>query len=70
LTRHDASGSIGGMRARITETGLSIDLSPREASALENQLGEIPARGRPEVRDLHRELEAALALRLRGAKVG
>jgi hypothetical protein len=56
------------MQVSITPQGLRIDLSPREASALEAQLGDLPANGRHEVRQLHRELEAALALRERGAR--
>jgi hypothetical protein len=55
------------MHVRITNTGFSVELSPGEAQALIEQLGEVPAKGRPKVRQLHHDLEHALTWQARGA---
>ena len=68
LTFGAAPGSIGSMHVRITSSGVSVELSPGEALALMEQIGDMPARDRPKVRQLHQQIEMALAMRARGAK--
>lgn len=55
------------MNVRITDRGVSIDLSCGEAVALVEQLGDMPAKNHPKVRQLHSEVETALKWRDRGA---
>lgn len=55
------------------EEGVSIRLSAEAAAALQEQLGDMPSKGRPAVRQLHRDIEAALALlstRMNGTEGG
>lgn len=55
------------MLVRITDKGITIDMSGAEARVLADQIGDMPARGREKVMQLHQAIENALIWYGKGA---
>ncbi len=54
----DGTGPV--MMVRVIEKGISVELSCAEARFLLEEIAEVPARGRPKIKQLYEELERTL----------